>query len=491
MRTGLVLKYIGAVLLLDSAFMLLSAGISWINGMDSGFTPLFLSFLLTAILGMFPTLFVRRREQINAKEGYCIVTGAWLLSCFVGTFPYLLYGGEFNFVNAWFESVSGFTTTGSTILTDVESLPNGLLFWRSATHWIGGIGVVMFALAILPSLGKTKMTLYSVELSTLAKDNYRFQTRKIVYILLFVYVGMTAMVMLRIAGMDWFDAVNHAFSAISTGGFSTKNASIAYFDNLWIELVIVFFTFVSGLHFGLIYSTLTGSRNNLFRSEVTRYYFLCAVTGVFLITLSLWLSGTYGSFATALRDGLFQGVTVLTTTGFATADSAGHDRTLLFHIAVRMCRFNGRRYQMRPYPAFVQGAAQPYPAAATPQRRAAHQAQRRDAGGVHDKFRHAVHCRLLPFHYLRDTDKYRLRSRFHHLADCLCHLYGECRAGIRRGRFDGEFCSNAGSDEVLVYRTHAVRTSGDIRTYSVVHDKVVGITARTLQFGKDLWNGEY
>ena len=101
--------------------------------------------------------------------------------------------------------------------------------------------------------------------------------------------------MLRIAGMDWFDAVNHAFSAISTGGFSTKNASIAYFDNLWIELVIVFFTFVSGLHFGLIYSTLTGSRNNLFRSEVTRYYFLCAVTGVFLITLSLWLSGTYGS----------------------------------------------------------------------------------------------------------------------------------------------------------------------------------------------------
>ena len=186
-----------------------------------------------------------------------------------------------------------------------------------------GIGVVMFALAILPSLGKTKMTLYSVELSTLAKDNYRFQTRKIVYILLFVYVGMTAMatVMLRIAGMDWFDAVNHAFSAISTGGFSTKNASIAYFDNLWIELVIVFFTFVSGLHFGLIYSTLTGSRNNLFRSEVTRYYFLCAVTGVFLITLSLWLSGTYGSFATALRYGLFQGVTVLTTTGFATADT--------------------------------------------------------------------------------------------------------------------------------------------------------------------------
>ncbi len=323
MRTGLVLKYIGVVLLIDAAFMLLSAGISWLHGMDSGFTPLFLSSLLTAILGMFPILFVRRKEQINAKEGYCIVTGAWLLSCFVGTFPYLLYGGEFNLINAWFESVSGFTTTGSTILTDIEALPDGLLFWRSATHWIGGIGVVMFALAILPSLGKTKMTLYSVELSTLAKDNYRFQTKKIVYILLFIYMGMTAMVLvlLRMAGMDWFDAVNHAFSAISTGGFSTKNTSIAYFDNVWIEVILLVFTFISGLHFGLIYSTLTGSRNNLFRSEVARYYFLCTAAGVVIITLSLWLSGTYDSLASAIRYGLFQSITVLTTTGFATADT--------------------------------------------------------------------------------------------------------------------------------------------------------------------------
>lgn len=323
MRTGLVLKYIGAVLLLDSVFMLLSVGISWINDMDSGFTPMLLSFALTAILGIFPMIFVRRKEQINAKEGYCIVTGAWLLSCLVGTFPYLLYGGEFNFINAWFESVSGFTTTGSTILTDIESLPNGLLFWRSSTHWIGGIGVVMFALAILPSLGKTRMTLYSVELSTLAKDNFRYQAQKIVRILLFIYVGMTALatVLLRIAGMSWFDAVNHAFSTISTGGFSTRNASVAAFGNVWIELIIVAFTFLAGLHFGLIYATLAGKRNNIFRSEVARYYFLTAVIGVAVITVSLWLSGTYSSVAQAFRYGLFQGVTILTTTGFATADT--------------------------------------------------------------------------------------------------------------------------------------------------------------------------
>lgn len=323
MRTGLVLKYIGAVLLLDSAFMLISAGISWLNGMDSGFSPMLLSFALTAILGMFPMIFVRRKEQINAKEGYCIVTGAWLLSCLVGTFPYLLYGGEFNFVNAWFESVSGFTTTGSTILTDIEALPNGLLFWRSSTHWIGGVGVVMFALAILPALGKTRMTLYSVELSTLAKDNFRYQAQKIVRILLFIYVGMTATVaaLLKIAGMNWFDAVNHAFSTISTGGFSTHNTSIGSFSNVWIEIIITVFTFLAGLHFGLIYATLAGKKNNIFRSEVARYYFLSATAGVVIITMSLWLSGTYSSFAQAFRYGLFQGVTILTTTGFATADT--------------------------------------------------------------------------------------------------------------------------------------------------------------------------
>lgn len=323
MRTGLILKYIGGVLLLDSVFMLISAGISWLNGMDSGFSPMLLSCALTAILGFFPMVFVRRKEQINAKEGYCIVTGAWLLSCFVGTFPYLLYGGEFNVVNAWFESVSGFTTTGSTILTDIEALPNGLLFWRSSTHWIGGVGVVMFALAILPSLGKTKMTLYSVELSTLAKDNFRYQAQKIIRILLFLYVGMTALVavLLKTAGMNWFEAVNHAFSTISTGGFSTRNSSIAAFGNIWIELIIIVFTFVVGLHFGLIYATLAGKRNNIFRSEVARYYFLSAAIGVTIITLSLWLSGTYSSVAEAFRYGLFQGINILTTTGFATADT--------------------------------------------------------------------------------------------------------------------------------------------------------------------------
>lgn len=324
MRTGLVLKYIGAVLLIVSTFMLLSAGVSWLNGMDSGFTPLMLSCVLTAILGAFPLIFVRCKEQINAKEGYCIVTGAWLLACLVGTFPYLLYGGEFNFINAWFESVSGFTTTGSTILTNVEALPNGLLFWRSLTHWIGGVGVVLFALMILPSLGKTRTTLYSVELSSFAKDNFHFQTQKIIRILLTVYIGLTACctVLLKIAGMDWFDAVNHAFASIATGGFSTKNASIAEFNNFGIEAILTVFCFLSGLHFGLIYSTFTGSRNNIFRSEVARYYFFFTTACSLALAINLWGEDVYNSFWTALRHGTFQAVTIITTTGFATADTA-------------------------------------------------------------------------------------------------------------------------------------------------------------------------
>ncbi len=222
-RLGIISKYIGMVLLLDSAFMLLAALIAYINGMDSGLGPLFLSFVLTAVLGAFPMIFVGKTNKISSKEGYVIVTGAWLLSCFVGMFPYLMWGGEFGILDAWFESVSGFTTTGATILNDIEALPKSLLFWRSSTQWIGGMGVVMFALTVLPSLGKTKMTLSSVEISPLAKDNFKYRTQKLIRILLYVYIGMTLTetVLLRVAGMGWFDAVNHSFTTVATGGFAT------------------------------------------------------------------------------------------------------------------------------------------------------------------------------------------------------------------------------------------------------------------------------
>lgn len=323
MRFNVVLRYMGLVLLLDAVFMLISAGISLLNNFDTGFYPLLLSFILTAVLGAFPLIFVEGGEQINNKEGYAIVVGAWIVSCMVGTFPYLLWGGEFDFVNSWFESVSGYTTTGSTILVDVEALPRGMLFWRSSTHLLGGVGVVMFALVILPALGRTKMTLSSVELSPLAKDNYRYRSQKIVQVLLTVYVGLVVAetILLKVAGMTWFDAVNHAFSTIATGGFSTRNLSIAYYDNYWIEIIIVVFMLLSSIHFGVIFASLTGKTNNIFRTEVSRFYIVSLLVAAVLIAASLWAADMYPSFLSALRYGSFQLMAVTSTTGFATADS--------------------------------------------------------------------------------------------------------------------------------------------------------------------------
>ncbi len=325
MRLNVVLRYIGLMLLLNAGFMLVSACISFFNDFDTGFYPLLLSFLLTSVLGAFPLIFVPKGEQITTKESYGVVVGAWLAACMVGMMPYMLWGGEFNLINSWFESVSGFTTTGATILNDVEVLPAGMMFWRSATHWLGGVGVVMFALVVVPASGaQNKMKLSNMELSSMAKDNFRYKTQKILHILLVVYVGLTFLqtMLLHIVGMDWFDAVNNSFSTIATGGFSTKNLSIAYYDNVWVEIIIMFFMVVAGLHFGLIFATLTGKCNNVFRSEVSRYFLLTLLIGALIATFSLWANGVYPTFLTSLRYGLFHIVAVATTTGFATADTS-------------------------------------------------------------------------------------------------------------------------------------------------------------------------
>lgn len=323
MRLDVVLRYVGVVMLFIALFMLLSAGISYVSDRDSAFYPLLLSSLLTTLLGAFPLIFVEKKEQITNKEGFCIVVGSWLVACVVGMFPYLIWGGEFSVMNAWFESVSGFTTTGATILNDIEALPRGLLFWRMSSTWIGGMGVVMFALVILPALGRNKMTLSNVELSTLAKDNYRYRTQIIVQILLVVYVGLTLLstVLLKMAGMNWFDSLCHAMSACATSGFSTKNASIAYYNSPMIDTILIFTMALAGTHFGLIYATVTGKRNNLFRSEVMRWYVVMLLAGGLLIAISLFAADLYPTFMRSFRYGLFQFVSLVSTTGFATADS--------------------------------------------------------------------------------------------------------------------------------------------------------------------------
>lgn len=323
MRYSVVIRYIGMVLLVLAAFMLVSAGISYVSGVDSAYTPLIMSSLLTLLIGCFPLIFVPRSDHISQKEGYCIVVGAWIVSSIVGMFPYLMWGGEFTPINAWFESVSGFTTTGASILNNIEALPRGLLFWRMATSWIGGIGVVMFALVILPSIGKSKMMLSHFELSSLAKDNFNlYRTPTVVRIILSVYIGLTivSILVLKLCGMTWFDAVCHAMSACSTCGFSTKNLSIGWFNSATIEMVLVVIMIISGIHFGLIFATLTRKRNNIFRSETTRTYFSVIAVAALLIGISLWAADIYPSLWTSLRNALFHTVSLITTTGFATTD---------------------------------------------------------------------------------------------------------------------------------------------------------------------------
>ncbi|MBQ6862087.1 MAG: TrkH family potassium uptake protein [Alistipes sp.] len=310
-------------MLFIASFMLLSAGISYVSGMDSAFYPLLLSGLLTALLGAFPLIFVEKKVQLSSKEGFGVVVGSWLVACVVGMFPYLIWGGEFNLINAWFESVSGFTTTGATILDDIEALPRGMLFWRMSSTWIGGMGVVMFALLILPSMGRSRMTLSSVELSTLAKENYHYRTQMIVQILLVVYLGLTALstLSLKLAGMNWFDALCHGMSASATSGFSTKNASIGFYNNPAIELILATTVIISGIHFGLIYATVVGKRSNLFRSEVTRYYLAIIAAASLFVAVSLYAADLYPTFVQSLRHAFFQVSTLITTTGFATADT--------------------------------------------------------------------------------------------------------------------------------------------------------------------------
>lgn len=322
MRINVVIRYIGIVLLVLAAFMLAAAGISYASNIDSAYSPLVMSSLLTLLLGCFPLIFVPKSGYISQKEGYCIVVGAWVVSSIVGMFPYLMWGGEFSLLNAWFESVSGFTSTGASILNDIEALPRGLQFWRIATCWIGGVGVVMFALVILPSIGKSKMMLSNVELSSLAKDNFNYRTQTVVRIVLSIYVGMTLLTLLalKLCGMNWFDALCHAMSACSTCGFSNKNLSVGFFNSPQVELVMMVAMLVSGMHFGLIYATLARKQNNIFRSEITRSYIALFAVASLLIACSLRMADIYPTITSSLRHAAFQTASLLTTSGFATAD---------------------------------------------------------------------------------------------------------------------------------------------------------------------------
>lgn len=315
---------VGKALLVSALFMFLSLIISMLEGRDAAFGPLLISFIITLLVGSFPFIFVKGIQPLSLKDGFLTIVLSWLLSFIFGMLPYVLYGGEFTLINAWFESVSGYTTTGSTILNDIEALPRSLVFWRSSTHYIGGLGVVVFLLLVIPEASPYRLKLTNMEMSSLSKEGYRYKSSKVVRVITTVYVTLTvtSFFALWAAGMPLFDAVNHAFSIAATGGFSTKNMSVGAFGSDAINLVVLFFMAVCAMHFGLIYAVFaTGSLKPL-KNSVVRYYFGSIAVMSMIIMFSLMTKGGYESWGRALLDSSFTVVSYLSTAGFAICDNS-------------------------------------------------------------------------------------------------------------------------------------------------------------------------
>ncbi len=324
MNWRVITWYIGISLLLAAALMTVSGIVACCTSGDTSRNPLLFSAYVTGTAGFFPLIFVRKgQHKLSFKEGNCIVVGAWLLSCLFGMLPFLLYGREFTPINAIFESVSGFTTTGASILNDIESLPKGLQLWRISTAWEGGIGIVtLFSMFT----GRTdKTTLYGAEISNVARE-YLFGVKKTSFAnrMLITYVALTLVTFfsLKLTGMGWFDSVTNAMSACSTCGFCTRNASIAFYANPAAEIVLTVAMLAAGVHFGILFlAFIKGRPRYIWKSETIRV-FLCLVgIAIVIVTADLMAKGNYSSFSHALRDASFQVASISTTTGFATQDT--------------------------------------------------------------------------------------------------------------------------------------------------------------------------
>lgn len=315
---------VGKALLVSALFMFLSILVSLMDGRDSAFGPLMISFIITLIVGGFPFIFVKKSQALSLNDGFLTIVLSWLLSFIFGMLPYVLWGGEFTLINAWFESVSGYTTTGSTILNDIESLPRSLLFWRSSTHYIGGLGVVVFLLLVMPDASPFRLKLTNMELSSLSKEGYRYKSSKTISIITRVYVVLTVIIFLSLwaAGMSSFDALNHAFSIAATGGFSTRNLSIGYYDSDLINVLVIIFMAVAALHFGLIYAVFVTRSLKPMNNTVVKYYFGSILVMSIVIMLSLKFQGGYASWGRAAMDSVFTVVSYMTTAGFAICDNS-------------------------------------------------------------------------------------------------------------------------------------------------------------------------
>ena len=317
----MICKVLGDLLLIETAMILLCTGVSLFYGEND--LPAFLyTACITTGAGMILALFGRNAErQLTRRDGYLIVSLAWIIFSAFGMLPFYLSGYIPSITNAFFETMSGVSSTGATILEKVEDLPHGLLFWRSMTQWIGGLGIILFTIAVLPIFGINGVQVFAAEASGPTHDKVHPRIGITARWIWSIYTGLTliATLLLAIGGMSWFDSVCHAFAATGTGGFSTRTASIAYYCSPYIEYVLSLFMFISGINFTLILLFVTGHFKKMFHDAELKFYFWCIVGFTLSISAILYLKTTLDA-ETAFRTSLFQVISIQTSTGFATND---------------------------------------------------------------------------------------------------------------------------------------------------------------------------
>jgi len=333
----MILKILGFLLIVEGLFMLTSLPFS-IYYHEGQHMAILLSSLITSGTGLaiYYLTGKRGKNTVNKKEGYVIVSTTWVMISLFGSLPFVLSGTIPSYTDAFFETISGFTTTGASILTDIEALPRSILFWRSMTHWIGGMGIIVLTVAILPFLGIGGMQLYAAEMPGVTKDKLHPRITETAKRLWGIYVLLTFVEtgLLMMGGMDLFDGLCHSFGTMATGGFSTRNSSIAGFSP-YIQYVIIIFMFLAGTNFTLHYLALQGKIRDIFRNEEFRVY-LYIMAGFTLVLTALAILQTGIQPEKGFRDMLFQVVSIVTTTGYVTSDYLGWPVELWFLIVLLM-----------------------------------------------------------------------------------------------------------------------------------------------------------
>tara|TARA_Y100001970_G_scaffold51971_1_gene65680 strand:+ start:1932 stop:3371 length:1440 start_codon:yes stop_codon:yes gene_type:complete len=315
-----IINILAALLIVMGISMLMPLLISYMYG-EPDFSGHLKSSIICFCLGLPIWYITRKNRSLSSKDGFAIVSLAWLLVALTGTFPFYFTDSITSFTDAWFESMSGVTTTGSSILSDIEILPHGVLFWRSFLQWIGGMGIIVFTIAILPLLGVGGVQLFKAEVPGPVADKIRPRVKETAKILWMVYIGFTAFetILLAAFGMPLFDAVCHSFTTMPTGGFSTQNASLGAYESNAIQYIVIIFMFIAGANFTLHFRAITGNFKSYSKdSEFLTYFGIIVLTSI-LIFANINAASQSWTHDTFL-DSLFQTVSIITTTGFGTSD---------------------------------------------------------------------------------------------------------------------------------------------------------------------------